>query len=126
MAATALPQAVRDYFAAIKALDAAAFAATFAEDAVQEDPVGTPPNRDHAAIRAFFEGIAAAFDSVELTPDEVFANGPSLAIRWTGRGVAKSGKAVEFPGIDVIDLNDAGKIQRLRAFWDPGAMMAQM
>lgn len=60
MSTQQLPQAVQDYFAAIKALDAAAFAATFAEDAVQEDPVGAPPNRDHASIKQFFEGIAAS------------------------------------------------------------------
>ena len=59
MATQQLPQSVRDYFSAIKALDAAAFAATFADDAVQEDPVGTPPNWDHATIRQFFEGIGS-------------------------------------------------------------------
>ncbi len=126
MATQQLPQSVRDYFSAIKALDAAAFAATFADDAVQEDPVGTPPNRDHATIRQFFEGIAVAFTAVELTPDEVFSAGPSMAIRWTGRGTSKGGKTVEFAGIDVIDLDDAGKIKHLRAFWNPGAMMAQL
>ena len=40
--------------------------------------------------------------------------------------VVASPETVECSGIDVIDLNDAGKIQHLRAFWDPGALMAQM
>lgn len=126
MSAQQLPQAVQDYFAAIKAGDAVAFAASFAEDAVQEDPVGTPLNTGHAAIRAFFEGITAAFNAVELVPDEIFINGPSLAIKWTGHGTAKNNKQATFAGIDVIDLNNAGKIQHLRAFWDPGALMAQI
>lgn len=49
-----------------------------------------------------------------------------MAIKWTGHGTAKNGKQATFSGIDVIDLNDAGKIQHLRAFWDPGALMAQV
>ena len=126
MSAQQLPKAVQDYFAAIKAGDAAGFAATFAEDAVQEDPVGAPANTGRAAIQAFFEGITAAFSAVELVPDDAFIAGPSMAIKWTGHGTAKNGKQATFAGIDVIDLNDAGLIQHLRAFWDPGALMAQV
>lgn len=124
MATMELPQAVRDYFAAIKALDATAFVATFATDAVQEDPVGAPPNRDHASIRQFFEGIAVAFETVELTPGEVYGDAPSLAIKWTGHATAKTGTRVTFAGIDVIDLDEAGKIRYLRAFWDPTELLA--
>lgn len=124
MVVVVLPQAVREYLAAIEALDAAAFVATFAADAVQEDQVGAPPNRDIASIRQFFEGIAVAFAAVELILDEVYGNGSGLAIKWTGQATAKTGRRATFAGIDVIDLNAAGKIQHLQAFWDPTTLLA--
>jgi steroid delta-isomerase len=126
MPAQQLPQAVQDYFAAVKAMDAAAFAAIFAEDGVLEDPVGTPPNTSQAAIQQFFTGITAAFSAVELVPDDIYLAGPSMAIKWTGHATAKNGKQATFAGIDVIDLDAAGKIQCVRAFWDPGTLMAQI
>lgn len=126
MAADTTQQALDAYFAAIKALDADAFVACFAVDAVQEDPVGAPANHGHEAIRTFFDGIAAGFDQIELAPDATFISGPSAAVKWTGRGTGKNGRGVTFEGIDVVDLDDAGKIRRLRAFWDPRAMMRQL
>ena len=111
MSAGAIEHTMADYFAAIRALDADACAATFAEDGIQEDPVGTPPNRGHDAIRQFFA---------------TFINGTSAAVKWTARGTGKNGRAITFEGIDVMDFNSAGKIQHLRAFWDAGATMAQL
>ena len=49
-----------------------------------------------------------------------------MAIRWTGRGTAKNGKSVRFVGIDVIDLDEAGRRRHLRSCWDVGAMMASV
>lgn len=126
MAADTTQRALDAYFAAIKALDADAFVACFAADAVQEDPVGAPANHGHEAIRTFFDGITAAFDQLELAPDATFISGASAAVKWTGRGTGKNGRPATFEGIDIVDLNDAGTIQRLRAFWDPRAMMRQL
>ncbi len=126
MSAGAIEQTMADYFAAIRALDADACAATFAEDGVQEDPVGTPPNRGRDAIRQFFANLGATFDQLELTPDHTFINGTSAAVKWTARGAGKNGRAITFEGIDVMDFNSAGKIQHLRAFWDARAAMAQL
>ncbi|MGN6696883.1 MAG: nuclear transport factor 2 family protein [Thermomicrobiales bacterium] len=126
MAKETIQAALDAYFAAIKALDTEAFVACFAADAVQEDPVGTPPNQGHDAIRRFFNGITGGFDQLELTPDSTFINGNSAAVKWTGHGVAKNGREGHFEGIDVVDVNDAGSITRLRAFWNPAALMAQV
>jgi steroid delta-isomerase len=126
MAKETIQAALDTYFAAIKALDAEAFAACFTADAVQEDPVGTPPNQGYDAIRRFLNGLAAGFPQMELTPDSTFINGNSAAVKWTGHGVAKNGREGRFEGIDVVDFDDAGKITRLRAFWDPAALMAQV
>lgn len=119
-------KAVADYFAAIRAMDTEAWLASFAADAVSHDPVGAPPISGHAALRQFFEGIAGAFEKVGLFEDHVFVNGNEAAVKWTGRGVGKNGRAVTFEGIDIFRINDEGKIQTLRGYWNPAAMMAEL
>ncbi|SEB55175.1 nuclear transport factor 2 family protein [Terriglobus roseus] len=115
---------VAEYFAAIRAMDVERCVAVFAPEAEQHDPVGTPPNVGHDAIRAFFTGIFTGFQVVGLTENQVFVNGTSGAVKWTGNGTAHNGKSVTFEGVDVLDCNDEGKIVKVRAFWDPAPVMA--
>jgi steroid delta-isomerase len=126
MSTESTPKAVSDYFAAIRAMDVNSWLATFADDAVSQDPVGAPPMKGHAALRQFFEGIAGAFEKVGIFEDNVFTVGTEVAVKWTGRGTGKNGRDVTFEGIDIFELNDAGKIQTLRAYWQPATMMAQL
>ncbi|HEY0404891.1 MAG TPA: AMP-binding protein, partial [Pyrinomonadaceae bacterium] len=84
-------KAIADYFAAIRAMDASAWVATFADDAISYDPVGAPPMAGHAALRQFFEGIAGAFEKVGLFEERVFVSGNEAAVKWTGRGTGKNG-----------------------------------
>ncbi|MBF6590630.1 MAG: nuclear transport factor 2 family protein [Ktedonobacterales bacterium] len=119
-------QTVAAYFATIRAMDADAFVATFATDGVSHDPVGAPPHEGHAAIRQFFEGIAGLFDVCGLTEDQVFVAGNGAAVKWTGHGRGKNGVEVTFEGVDVIELNDAGKIQVVHAYWDPAPVLSKV
>ncbi|HZS08337.1 MAG TPA: nuclear transport factor 2 family protein [Blastocatellia bacterium] len=121
-----LQKVVADYFAATRAMDREAWVATFAADAVSYDPVGAPPMKGHDAFRRFFDGITGAFERVGLTENQVFIAGDSAAVKWTGNGVGKNGRAVTFEGIDVFEIDGAGKIRELRAWWDPAAMMAEL
>ena len=121
-----ISQAVRAYFAAIRAMDQQAWVNTFAEDAVTYDPVGAPPTKGHQKLGEFFQTITAAFKEVGLTEDEVFVAGNCAAVKWSGRGISKQGRKVHFEGIDVFEVNEAGKIQTLHAYWNPAEMMAQL
>ncbi|AFL87411.1 ketosteroid isomerase-like protein [Terriglobus roseus DSM 18391] len=120
---TPTEQGVAEYFAAIRAMDVERCVAVFAPEAEQHDPVGTPVNVGHEAIRAFFTGIFTGFKTVGLTEDLVFVNGNSAAAKWTGKGIAHNGKSATFEGIDVLDFNEDGKIVQARAFWDPAPVM---
>ena len=120
-----IQKAVADYFAATRAMDASAWVSTFAEDATSYDPAA-PPATGHAALRQFFEGIAGAFSEVGLTEDNVFITGNEAAVKWTGRGVGVNGREVVFEGIDIFEINDAGKIQNLWAYWNAAALMSQL
>ncbi len=126
MSPEVIQKAVADYFAASRAMNREAWIATLAEDIISHDPVGAPPMSGHAAMRQFFDGIVGAFEQVGLTEDTVFIAGHSAAVKWTGRGTGKNGRAVTFEGIDIFDINEAGKIQSVRAYWNPAAMMAEL
>jgi steroid Delta-isomerase len=119
-------RAVRSYFLAIRAMDAEAFANTFAEDGTTCDPIGTPPVNGRAGVREFFESICKNFKSVSMEEDSIFVAGNGAAVKWTGRGTSNTGKEVSFEGIDVFEINQEGKIQNLWAYWNPAEMIAQL
>lgn len=122
----AVRQVVAAYFSAIRAGDAGAWIATLAEDVVSHDPWGAPPHRGHASLRAFFEGMDEAFDKVALHEEDVFVAGNGAAVRWLGEGTGRNGRKVTFEGIDIFTVNDGGKIEEIRAYWDPASVMEQI
>lgn len=121
----AIQTVVRDYFAATRSLDGEAWVATFAPDAVSYEP-GSPPLQGHTALRGFFQQIAGLFDRVGLHEEFMSIQGNEVAVKWTGRGVSKDGREVTFAGIDIFEINDQGKIQVIKGYWDPAAMMAEL
>jgi len=126
ISADKVSRAVRAYFLAIRAMDADAFANTFAEDGTTCDPMGAPPISGRPAIREFLESICKNFKSVSLTEDHIFVAGNGAAVKWTGRGTSSNGKEVKFEGIDIFEVNQDGKIQNLWAYWNPAEMIAQL
>ena len=126
MSPEVVSRAVKDYFAAIRAMDQQAWVNTFAEDAISYDPVGASPIIGHQKLGEFFQTITAAFKEVGLKEDEVFIAGNGAAVKWSGRGISRQGKKVHFEGIDVFEVNEAGKIQLLHAYWNPAEMVAQL
>ena len=126
MSPEVVAKAVKAYFAALRAMDKQAWVDTFAADAISHDPVGAPPINGHEKLGEFFDTITAAFKEVGLTEDQVFIAGNAAAVKWTGRGTSKQGKKVHFEGIDVLEVNERGKIQGLRAYWNPAEMVAQL
>jgi steroid Delta-isomerase len=126
MSPEVVSKAIKAYFAAIRAMDIPAIVNTFAEDAVSHDPVGAQPIEGHQKITEFFQSITAAFKEVGLTEDQVFVAGNGAAVKWSGSGISKQGNKVRFEGIDVIEVNEAGKIRRLYAYWNPAEMVAQL
>jgi steroid delta-isomerase len=126
MSPEVISRVVKSYFAALRAMDQEAWVNTFAEDAFSYDPVGSPVIEGHQKLGEFFSSVTAAFKEVGLTEDQVFIAGNSAAIKWTGRGISKQGNKVVFEGIDIINVNEAGKIESLYAYWNPAEMAAQL
>ena len=107
-------------------MDADAFANSFAEDGTTYDPVGSPGITGRDGLREFLSSICKNFKSVALTEESVFVAGNGAAVKWTGRGTSINGREVRFEGIDVFEINEEGKIQTLRAYWNPAEMIAQL
>jgi steroid delta-isomerase len=119
-------KAVAAYFAALRDMNVEAWVSTFAEDGVSHDPVGAPPHQGHAAIRAFLTGVLALFENVGLQEQSVFIAGNEAAVKWIGYGRGKNERDVRFEGIDVLSVNELGKIISVRAYWDPGPVITQV
>ncbi len=126
MSPEVISRAVRAYFEALRAMDQQAWVNTFAEDAVSYDPVGALPTKGHQKLGEFFQTITAPFKEVGLTEDQIFVAGTGAAVKWTGRGVSKQGRKVHFEGIDIFEVNEAGKIQTLYAYWNPAELLGQL
>lgn len=118
--------AVAAYFASTRAMDKAAWLGAFAEDGVSNDPVGGEPLDNPEKRGAFFDGITAAFERVGIQENEVYVAGNGAAVKWTGYGTGKNGREVTFEGIDIFEIDEAGKVKTLWAYWNPAAMMAEL
>jgi steroid delta-isomerase len=124
----ATPEQIRStldrYVETFSSNDADGWVATFAEDATQEDPVGTPVNKGRDAIREFYANTSAMFGgALKLTMKEdpiIIDHEVALsAYAQAGSGEARS----RMPRIiDHITFNDDASIASLRAFWTLDSM----
>lgn len=108
---------IRAYAAAWAASDRKAWLDTFAQHATQEDPVGSGVRRGRSEIGEFWDTAMAAFDSIEIVPRDIFVVGDEAAMEWTINAVTARG-GVTFAGVDVFTFDDAGRIARVRAYWE--------
>lgn len=123
MSSETIKRSIDSYCAGISAMNVDAILTAFAEDAVDTDPVGSPPLKGQAQIRSFFEGIFSHVASVSFTAENVFGLGSDQALKWGMSGRGKNGRDFTFEGVDVMKFNDAGRIQTLTAYWDAPALV---
>ena len=119
-------QSVAVYFAALSAGDEAGWLASFARNGALHDPADTPPCIGEESLRGFFRTAYGAFASLSIRAENVFVRGSQAAVKFRGEGVGKNGRALSFEGIDIFDINVAGRIQRVRGYWDAAAAFSQL
>lgn len=98
--------------------------ALFAEDGCVEDPVGPsvfdPEGTGHRgldAIATFYDMTIANTDSIEFIVDDRVLCGNEIAYIGTIRTVM-AGTRIDAEGVFTYRVNDEGKLQSLRAFWE--------
>lgn len=94
--------------------DADLIVALFAEDAVVEDPVGTPELRGKEAIGEFYRNAVGSGAKLTLDAPIRGSHGNRAAMAFT----------VDVPGmrihaIDVMTFNEDGLVTRMEALWGP-------
>lgn len=107
---------VEQYVKLVGAGPTEAIVELYAPDATVEDPVGTPVRHGHAAIREFYDVIAALDRDTELRPETVRIAGNEAAFMFT-IVTRVGGQRFTLTPIDLMEFDDAGKITRMRAFW---------
>jgi steroid delta-isomerase len=65
------------------------------------------------------------WQQVGLQEHEIFVAANVAAVKWTGQGRARNGHDFRFEGIDVITVNELGKIESLLGYWDT-SILAQV
>ncbi|MDL2354060.1 MAG: nuclear transport factor 2 family protein [Pseudomonadota bacterium] len=102
--------------------DSAARAALFADHAVLEDPVGTPPVEGKAALLAFWQRAEAYPSKFDAVLASIVVCGNEAIVKFALRieiiGVASGTLQI----VENFQLDKAGKIVRLRAFWDAASV----
>ena len=115
--------AVEAYVEAWARNDREALLNAFAEDATWADPAGTPPWHGRAKIAEFWD--MAHTGGVTLTPVVhrivVCGNEAVLVFRMEVRLHGGGGMGIE--AYDQMLVNDQGKIQSGKAFWDQGCVV---
>ena len=114
------------YFEALGADDGEAFAALFSEDVHFEDPVGGTVLTGRDGVMKFHRGVARAWESLDMQAEDVFVRGSRAAVYWDAEGRSRSGKDIDFDGINVLVLDDDGLIRRMEGYWDFEDVIAQM
>ena len=109
-------EAVEAYVAAVGRQDLEATLACFAEDARQEDPVGTPANVGSDAIRGFFERAFRGTFTTTLT-GPLLVTGDHAAVHFTIE-VPTGADPMVVRVADLIRFDDEGLIADLCAVVD--------
>ena len=90
----------------------------FADDARQEDPVGTPPNVGREGIGRFFDAIVELPFTVEVTGDPIVVGDEVMA--FLEAVTEADGHKARVRIVDHIVLSaDGTRFQSMRAFFNP-------
>ena len=105
---------VQAYLEAFNRGDAEAVAALYAEDAMVEDPVGSPPKRGRQAILEFYrEAIATGAKATLDTPIRG-SHGNSAALAFSIKVGPMTVRV-----IDTMAFDASGRITQMKAYFGP-------
>lgn len=116
--------AIAAYFEATNSLDVDTYVDVFAPDGEMHSPPGSAPIVGREAIREVARRLFAPYRAISATADRVFVSGNGAAVVYTARFTSRNGRTATVDGIDVFEVNDDGKIQVARYYWDPTPILA--
>jgi steroid Delta-isomerase len=108
------------------AFDAQGTTNCFAPDGTIEDSVGTPPIQGTQAILAYQQSFPTLLDELRFQSVDIMVGGQEAAVKWRIRLKTKTGNVFFLEGIGVVKVNDDGKIQSARNFFDLAYFQLQL
>jgi steroid Delta-isomerase len=117
---------IEDAFAGLVAFDVQRVVNNFAADAVLEDPAGTPPMVGTQAITAYLETFPTLFNQMKLYSLDIKVRGQEAAVSWRIRFITKTGNVFFLEGVGFFKLNQQGKIELEREFFDLAYFVEQL
>lgn len=124
---------MRQAYDHLNAGDFDGFAAMLDDDMVEhEDAAGLPQNKD--GVIQFFQMFRAAFSDLKMDVEDAAVTDGKVwtRVRITGTndgefmGMPATGKSVDFQGVDIVRISDAGKAVEHWGVTDTMAMMQQL
>ena len=82
--------------------------------------------RGQDGAKAFLSGFLPILSKAQFRPGTVRVGGTRAAFARTMEAEGKKGQMGTGEGIDVLEFNEAGKIVRTYAFWNPGPLVAEL
>ena len=117
---------VTEVFEKFAAFDAQGTAALYAPDGTIEDPVGTPPVQGTQAIIAYLETFPTILNEIRVQSFDVTVAGQEAAIKWRLRFKTKTGNVFFVDGIGILRINEQGKVQSDREYFDLAYFQSQL
>ena len=117
---------VTEVFEKFAAFDAQGTAALYAPDGTIEDPVGTPPVQGTQAITAYLETFPTILNEIRVQSFDVTVAGQEAAIKWKLRFKTKTGNVFFVDGIGIFKINENGKVQSDREYFDYAYFLSQL
>lgn len=115
-----------EVFVKFAAFDAHGTAALFAPDGTIEDPVGTTPVQGTQAIIAYLQTFPTILDEIRIQSFDVTVAGQEAALKWRLRFKTKTGNVFFVDGIGILKINEQGKVQSDREYFDLAYFQSQL
>lgn len=117
---------IEDAFAGLVSFDVPRVTQHYADDAVLEDPVGTPAMVGKQAITNYLSGFPTLFTQLKLYSLDIKPGGQEAGVTWRIRFTTQTGKTFFLEGIGHFKFNEAGKIQSEKQFFDLAYFLEQL
>lgn len=117
---------VRNMYDKFAAFDAQGTTDCFAPDGTIEDSVGTTPIQGTQAILAYQQSFPTLLAELRFQSVDMTIGGQEAAVKWRIRLKTKTGNVFFLEGIGVVKVNENGKIQSARNFFDLAYFQSQL
>jgi len=115
-----------EMFNRFAAFDAQGTADMFAPDGTIEDPVGSTPIQGTQAIIAYQQTFPTILNEIRIQSFDVTVAGQECAIKWRLRFKTKTGNVFFVDGIGILKINEQGRIQSDREYFDLAYFQSQL